>query len=334
MQPETSQRDLRSLLDCPGCRGSLVWAREGAICGACSRGYPVIDGIPVMLLDQDASGHDELDHHRYSHKRRQAEFFDRNVAEEFEIVRPHGCPRLYRFLLGEKFSRSVAGIKPLLPGAIALTVCGGSGMDGEFLARAGATVISSDISLGAARRSAERARRYGLPILPLVADVEHLPFPDRSIDLAYVHDGLHHLPRPEAGLEEMVRVASKAISVTEPARAAATALAVRLGLARDREDAGNRVARVTTAEVAGVLRADGFDVVRAQRYAMYYSHTPGRLFALASKPGLFRASIVSWRIANALIGGFGNKCVIVGIRPAVLSTARADEVLLPSQSEG
>lgn len=118
-------------------------------------------------------------------------------------------------------------------------------MDAEFLARSGATVISSDISLGAAKRSAERAKRYGLRILPLVADVEHLPFLDRSVDLVYVHDGLHHLEKPLAGIAEMSRVASRAVSVTEPAQAAATRLAVRFGLALEREDAGNRVARVT-----------------------------------------------------------------------------------------
>jgi ubiquinone/menaquinone biosynthesis C-methylase UbiE len=44
-----------------------------------------------------------------------------------------------------------------------------------------------------------------------VADAERLPFPDRSIDVVYVHDGLHHLARPEAGLAEMTRVARLAV---------------------------------------------------------------------------------------------------------------------------
>lgn len=60
-----------------------------------------------MLLDQGAAGHDEIDH---GHKDRQAEFFDREVAAEFEVSRPHGSPRLYRWLLAQKFRRSVAGL--------------------------------------------------------------------------------------------------------------------------------------------------------------------------------------------------------------------------------
>lgn len=307
--------DLRALLVCPACQGALAWSSGEACCDACERAYPIVDDIPVLLIDQSATEHDELDHmHGHDHKRHQAEFYDRDVAEDFEITRPHGTPRLYRWLLAQKFARSIVGLQHLLPGGIALSVCGGSGMDAEFLAQAGATVISSDISLGAARRTAERARRYGLAILPVVADVEHLPFRDRSIDLVYVHDGLHHLERPLAGIGEMARVAARAVSVTEPARAAVTRLAVRAGLALEREDAGNRVARVTPAEVADALRTGGFRVVRAQRYAMYYRHVPGRLFTALSLPLLFPLTRSGWRVANRLVGRWGNKVTVQAVR--------------------
>ena len=124
------------------------------VCGSCSRTYPVVDRIPILLLDVDLSGHDDLDHHSGgdgrtdAHKTAQASHFDRAVAEEFETSRPHGTPRFYRFLLREKFRRASAPIGPGLAGAWALTVCGGSGMDAEFLARAGASVVSSDLSIG------------------------------------------------------------------------------------------------------------------------------------------------------------------------------------------
>src|SRR5439155_661416 len=92
-----------------------------------------------------------------------------------------------------------------------------------------------------------------------------LKSPGRTVPLVYVHAGLHHLEEPGAGLAEMARVAARAVSVTEPARAAVTALAVRLGLALAREEAGNRVARLLPAEVAAELRARGFRVVHADR---------------------------------------------------------------------
>ena len=199
-----------------------------------------------MLLPEPAMAeHDELDHdHAHGHKAAQAAHFDRPGEEAFEMDRPHGTPRLYGFLLAEKFRRAVGPIRPHLVGASALAVCGGSGMDAEFLARAGAAVTTSDLSLGAATRAKARSERYALGIQSIVADVEHLPFADQSVDLVAVHDGLHHLNDPRAGLSEMARVARRWVVVTEPARASITRLAVRLGLALETEEAGNRVARV------------------------------------------------------------------------------------------
>jgi len=218
------------------------------ICAACSRTYAIIDGIPVFV-ELGAAQHDELDHHQDrdghhssttgdGHKAAQSAYGDRTDHAEFEIERPVGSPELYRFFLGEKVRRSLEPFDGRLDGWTALAVCGGSGMDAEFLASAGAQVISSDLSLGAAHRVQERARRHRVPLLPIVADVEHLPFAERSIDLVYVHDGLHHLEDPSAGIAEMARVARHAVCINEPARATVTEIGVRLGLALDREEGG------------------------------------------------------------------------------------------------
>src|SRR5439155_2688337 len=110
--------------------------------------------------------------------------------------------------------------------------------------------------------------------------------PDNAVDLVYVHDGLHHLQEPAVGLNEMARVAAHAISVNEPARAAVTSVAVRLGLALAREEAGNLVERVKPSVVEAVLISNGLRIVRTERYAMYYRHQPGRLFRLLSSRGL------------------------------------------------
>ncbi len=187
-------------------------------------------------------------------------------------------------------------------------------MDAEFLARAGAAVITSDLSLGAATRAKARSERYGLEIQSIVADVEHLPYADQSVDLVAVHDGLHHLDDPYAGLSEMARVARRWVVVTEPARASITRLAIRLGLALETEEAGNRVARMEPSEVAAFLEARGYVVLRAERYAMYYPHHPGAVFSLLSRPFVFPIVRVGWRFANALLGRFGNKMVVVAER--------------------
>lgn len=267
-------------------------------------GFDVDDGIPILVCRGS------------EHARRQAEYFDEEQDADFEISRPHGTTRLYEWTLGEKFRRSVAGIEPLIPGATALTVCGGSGMEAELLARRGARVVCSDISLGAARRSRERARRHDVEMTPVVADAEDLPFADASFDLVYVHDGLHHLEHPDVALAEMARVACKAVSITEPASAALTRVAVRVGLALSKEPAGNVVVRFDPCSLAEQLRSHGFEIVRSERYGLYYRHRPGRLSRFLSGPYAFPIVTGSIRGANSLAGRVGNKLTVQAVRVA------------------
>ncbi|HVS84911.1 MAG TPA: glycosyltransferase [Gaiellaceae bacterium] len=295
--------DLKSLLACPACRGALAWSGDDATCAACGASYPAAAGIPRLVAETDAV------------KDAQAAWFDSEVDAEYEIERPRGTPRFHAWLLEEKFRRSVDAIRNELPGASVAAVCAGSGLDAEFLARCGARVLAFDISPGAAMRTAERARRHGLTILPIVADTERLPLVDRSVDVAYVHDGLHHLERPLAGLAEMARVARRAVSVTEPARATATALSVRIGYSGSVEEAGNRVERLLPDEVSGVLTRDGFDVAASRRYAMVYRHEAGAPMRLLSLPGAYTVARGGFRLANALLGRVGNKLAVQAVRP-------------------
>ena len=272
------------------------------------------DGIPILLLDRAAAMHDELDHEQSRHKQAQASYFDREEAAAFERERPRGTPRLHGWLLRRKFRLGTASIRSLLPGAVVFVACGGSGMDGEFLAEAGASVITSDISLGAARRASERARKYGLVLASIVADVEALPLRDRSVEITYVHDGLHHLTNPQAGILEMVRAARKAVSITEPARALLTGLAVRVGVAREFEEAGNRVERLRPKDVVSCLERAGLRVTKAQRYAIFYRHHPGWAARVLSLPGL--AAFIQLALLATILssGRFGNKLTVQAAR--------------------
>jgi ubiquinone/menaquinone biosynthesis C-methylase UbiE/uncharacterized protein YbaR (Trm112 family) len=306
------RRSLIDLLACPGCRGALDLRgrSDGLECGACGARYPLEAGVPVLLAparDGGAAGPS-------SHKKTQITFFDADPADDFGVTRPRGAPALHGWLLEEKFRRSVLGLEDLLPGSTALTVCGGSGLDAEFLARAGARVVLTDISLGVVRQAAERARRFGLDFDLLVADAEDLPFRDDSVDVAYVNDGLHHLERPALALAEMARVSRRAVSVSEPARAFATAVAVRMGLAEHREEAGNVVRRLTLAEIVSELAAHGFESIAPHRYAMYYRHWPGRAVRLLSRPRLLALATRGFLVANRLAGGSGNKLAVQAIR--------------------
>ena len=53
--PPRNQRFDTSILNqlaCPLCMGELRLAQEQLVCGACGRGYPVVDGIPVLIAAQ------------------------------------------------------------------------------------------------------------------------------------------------------------------------------------------------------------------------------------------------------------------------------------------
>lgn len=304
-------------LVCPVCHGALRPVDSTLDCGLCGRSYPIVDGIPLLLPDvRDDPGSPYpaaptaggLD----AHKLHQMAFYD-GEDPEFEVTRPHGTPAFYAWLLAEKSRRSVAALGDLR-GKTVLTVCAGSGMDSEFLARAGAQVIASDISLGAARRTAERARRFGVEIVPIVADIEHLPFADGAVDIAYVHDGLHHLQEPRTGLAEMARVAGFGVSITEPYDAAITKLAVRARLADAVEEAGNRVQRLCADEIRQSLERQGFDTIVVERYAMYYKHRPGPVMRAFSLPGVFPVVRTGWRLANVAVGRAGNKLAVQATR--------------------
>ena len=284
-------------LACPACRNPLQRTLE---CRRCGQVFAMHDGVPVLLMGAASSALE------------QAAWFDSGVDSEYEITRPRGTPKFHQWLLAQKFRRSVEGLD--LNSATALSVCAGSGMDAEFLARAGARVTAVDVSAGAAARTAERAVRFGVDITPVVADVERLPFCDAAFELVYVHDGLHHLEDPYRGLSEMARVTRMAISITEPAQARITRAAVRLGVALEREEAGNRVARLDPSEIASALTSFGFRIVRAARYAMLYRHEPGLPSRALSLPVVFPLACAAVNAANATLGRFGNKLVVVAVR--------------------
>ena len=247
------------------------------------------------------------------HKRQQMAFYDAHGASEFEVYRPAGCGRVYEYLLREKFRRAVARLGFALCGRSVLNVCCGSGMDAQFLAEAGARVIALDLSLEALRGARRRARRFQLHYDLVAADAEALPFTHRALDVSYVHDGLHHLERPEVALGEMARVARHAVVVTEPADAALTRVAMRLGIAGEVEEAGNRVNRLTDLQVRQVLLASGAREVRSARYLMFYRHQPLRAFRWFERRLAFAVFRTAFGAGNALIGRWGNKLTACAI---------------------
>ena len=247
----------------------------------------------------------------------QAQYYDEECDQEFEISRPHACGRLYQYLIRQKFWAGLDLLGVDLAGKTVLEVCCGSGMMTEHLVHLGARVTGTDLSPGAIRRAGERARRYAFKAEFLVADVRCLPFPDRHFDVVAVHDGLHHLEDPLRAVEEMARVARRGVLILEPARAVLTRLAVHLGIAREVEEAGNSVYRFAPREIASGLRRSGFEPVVWRRMLMYYQHQPFTWFRWFDRTALFLLfRAVFWSV-NLALGRWGNKLALAATRETV-----------------
>jgi SAM-dependent methyltransferase len=245
---------------------------------------------------------------------RQLVFYEEECDPEFEVTRPHGCGRLYEFLIEHKFRTGLRVLGCRVAGRSILEICCGSGMMAEKFARAGAEVTGIDFSAAAIARARERAHRYGFAARFLVADAENLTFADSSFDIVAVHDGLHHLPHPERAIREMARVARQGVLILDPAQAVLTRLAVWLGIAVDVEDAGNEVKRLVPTEVAAILREAGYRNVRWQRTLMYYPHQPSTLFRWFDNPWLFGMFRLAFAGANLALARWGNKLALSACR--------------------
>jgi SAM-dependent methyltransferase len=297
--------DLRALLVCVTCSGELDFSQAGgARCRRCGAFYEMDEDV-LVLLEPDGMS---------AHKRRQAAAFDHYSNPLTETTRPRGLSKFYGYLQTEKFDRGMDVINGRISAATAAVICGGSGMDAEFLARSGARVITFDISHGATLRARQRARDTGLEILSVVADCERLPLRDRSVDLAYVHDGLHHLADPLVGVREMARVAGGAVSINEPTPALATMVAIRAGISEEVEDTGNRVQRLDPDAAHAELQRAGFPTISTKRYAMFYRHEPGPAMRFVSRRRV--APLARWALlaVNRVVGRAGNKLNLQGVR--------------------
>jgi ubiquinone/menaquinone biosynthesis C-methylase UbiE len=241
-------------------------------------------------------------------KTKQADYYDHDVADpEFEINRPHGESRLYRYLMDFKFSSVESHLSRPLRGSKVLVICCGSGMDAEYVVRAGASVVAMDISDGCLDRARLRANRYGLKYDLVRGDAENLPFGDGTFDYGFVHDGLHHLPEPDRAIAELARIARRGIMVTEPADAAVTNMLIRLGVMQPYEEAGNFVIRL--------CRSLGFDRMKSSRYLVKYGHPPASWWHRFDSALPFLAARAGFSLFGvSLFGRWGNKLAFVAER--------------------
>jgi len=76
------------------------------------------------------------------------------------------------------------------------------------LAREGRTVVAADLSLRSLEVLGRRSEASGLgsTVLPVIADITHLPFPDRIFSSATSAETLEHIPEHTEAVGELARV--------------------------------------------------------------------------------------------------------------------------------
>lgn len=106
------------------------------------------------------------------------------------------------------FYRDIARLSDLPTGSKVLDIpCGGGVAFRGLRAEQELHYVAADLSSLMLRRARAEASRRGLNWIEFIeADVEALPFEDRSFDLVITYTGLHCFPDPSAAIAEMARV--------------------------------------------------------------------------------------------------------------------------------
>lgn len=191
-------------LRCPGCNGRLHLgsgdpANNGNVeleCTACNEGFPVIDGVPRLLLGpmREALLGDGLaattDDRQVKTARsfgyewtRFPEMYAEWQQRFLDYMQPHGA----EFFRGKKI----------------LDAGCGNGRFAYYAGKYGAQVWAID--LGPAVEVARRNTKEIESVQVVQADLHRLPFAPESFDFVYSIGVLHHLPDPEAAFQNLLR---------------------------------------------------------------------------------------------------------------------------------
>jgi SAM-dependent methyltransferase/uncharacterized protein YbaR (Trm112 family) len=182
--------DLLRWLCCPSCRGDLELlddngageVLEGALmCGACSKRYPIVRGIPRFVSSDSYVGSFSYEWNRWSRVQLDTANGTRESEETF---------------------RQKTGFGPRdLAGRLVLDVGCGAGRFLDVASRWGARVVGVDLSFAVEAARANLANRPGADVVQ--ADVFNLPFRPGSFDVIFSIGVLHHTRDTRAAFLEL-----------------------------------------------------------------------------------------------------------------------------------
>ena len=178
-----------SKLRCPVCKTSLSQGKE-LTCPKCRRTYPIVDGIPVMLVDvknQDKEQDLGVEKQFYE------DMFSGLKGFEDGHCIVYGHEKIYEFMDG------------IERGTVLEAGCG-AGHHSVSLSRRGFKITSVDLSLNGLRAAKKLAEHEHQDVSFICGDIKQLPFADNEFDVCFCSLVLHHFLKMDNLVKELARV--------------------------------------------------------------------------------------------------------------------------------
>jgi SAM-dependent methyltransferase len=181
--------DLRGLLACPACAGTLAFDWS---CTGCGAHYEAADGIPNLRLPVDA----RTDAVRRFYER--APFPGYPPRDSLQAL----YARAERSAFARLLDRSIPS------DARIVEVGCGTGQMSLYLAHADRVVVGADLTRASLLLGAAAASRFGIERVQFVeTDLGRPGLRERSFDVVFCSGVLHHTPDPRASFGRLVRLA-------------------------------------------------------------------------------------------------------------------------------
>lgn len=213
-------------LVCPVDNSPLEY-REGALISSAGRSYPVVDGVPVMLLETDdetlsiiGASIDRSQHKADSVDLRAKDLYleslgmseqeKQGVVELSKLSKCKVDPVVshliaatngyaYKHLIGKLDEYPIPDIRlPQASGERLLDVGCSWGRWSVAASRQGYSVVGIDPSLGAIMAARRVSQQLGLSVHHVVADARYLPFRDDYFDVVFSYSVLQHFSKENA----------------------------------------------------------------------------------------------------------------------------------------
>jgi ubiquinone/menaquinone biosynthesis C-methylase UbiE len=173
--------------------------------------------------------------------------------------------------------------------------------------------VGLDISPEFLRCSIVRSKKYNFNFDAIVGDAENLPIISKSFDYGLVDGGLHHLPNPYLGIQELSRISRKGIIIIDSFKSKLTNFLVKFDISSNTE-CGVPINRFNKIILLKSLKELGFNDIKLKCFYIYMRTKTPKIYKIFDDyNGLWRIIEVVFKLLN-ITGKIGNRFVLVAER--------------------